>query len=343
MKTKLFLLCLVSAVCLSQAHAGDKERRGTAGSDQLLIPVTARTAALGAGFTSGLASASGLEGLFANPAALTVNAGTNALFSRTQYVADIGVNYFGIAQRFGANQLALTINTWDFGDIPLQTELAPEVSEVTWTANYTTVGATYAREFTDRISAGVTFKLVSERIDDVSSNGMAFDAGMTYVVGESGLRFGVSLKNFGPSREFGGTGLKRQAETFDEAGNPLGYNTTVTIDGAEYELPSLLNFGVAYTRALGSAAEVTLMSNFRSNSFASDQYSAGLEVGLREILYLRGGYEFQNDMDLTFYSGANLGAGLNLSMGGTALTVDYAYRATEFFDAVQMVTASITL
>jgi hypothetical protein len=345
MKTKLVLLCLLAAFCLplGQAQAGDKDRRGTAGSEQLLIPVTARTASLGAGFTSGLGSASGLEGLFANPAALTVNAGTNALFSRVQYVADIGVNYFGIAQRFGSNQIALTVNTWDFGDIPLQTEVAPEISDVTWTANYTTVGATYAREFTDRISAGVTFKVVSERIDDVSSSGMAFDAGMTYVVGESGLRFGVSLKNFGPSREFSGTGLKRQGQLFDELGNPVGQPATTTLDGAEYELPSLLNFGVAYTRDLGESASVTLMSNFRSNSFASDQYSAGLELGLRNILFVRGGYEFQDDMDLTMYSGANFGAGLNLDLRGTALTVDYAYRATEVFEAINVITASITL
>lgn len=334
---------IVVGLFATEARAGDKDRRGTAGSEQLLVPVTARTASLGAGFTSGLATASGLEGLFANPAALTSNPGTNALFSRMNYVADIGVNYFGVAQRFGANQIALTINAWDFGDIPLQTELQPEVSDVTWSANYMTVGATFARDFTDRIAAGVTFKLVNESIDDVSSTGMAFDAGMTYAVGESGLRFGVALKNFGPSRSFSGTGLKRQAELIDDAGSRTGRNATVTLDGADYELPSLLDFGIAYTRDLGASANVTLLTNFRSNSFASDQYSAGVELGLRNILFVRGGYQFESDMDLTMYSGANFGAGLNLEVAGNQLMVDYAYRATELFDSVQMITASITL
>lgn len=345
MKTKRFVVYLLAVglmtMTVMQAQAGDKKRRGTAGSEQLLIPVTARTAALGAGFASGLANASGLEGLFANPAALTVNAGTNALFSRMNYVADIGVNYFGVAQRFGANQIALTVNSWDFGEIPLQTEQNPEISDVMWTAGYVTVGGTYAREFTDRISAGVTAKLVNERIDDVSSSGLAFDAGMTYVVGESGLRFGVSLKNFGPQRQYGGTGMVRFSTLPEQ--DPSAKAQAVQLEGAQYELPSLLNFGMAYTREVGAGAIVTVLGNFRSNSFANDQYSAGLELGFRNLLFVRGGYQFENDMDLTFYSGMNFGAGLNLDVGGTAVSVDYGYRSMELFDAVQMVTASVTL
>ena len=340
MKTKFFVLCLLAvgftAMTIADASAGDKKRRGTAGSEHLLIPFTARTASLGAGFASGLANASGLEGLFANPAGLTVNAGTNAIFSRMDYVADIDVNHFGVAQRFGANNLALTLTGWNFGDIPLQTEEEPDVTDVTWSAANYTLGATYAREFTDRISAGVTFKIVSERIDDMSANGLAFDAGMTYSVGESGLRFGVALNNFGPERTFAGTGLKRD-------GAVGGRTQTVSIDGGDYELPSLLSFGVAYTRELGSAAEMTLLGNFRSNSFSSDQYSAGLELGFQDLIYVRGGYQLEEDMDLTFYSGANFGAGLNLNVAGASLMVDYAYRTTEVFDGVNIITASVTL
>ncbi len=340
MKTKLLVLCVLAVgfmtLTLDDAQAGDKDRRGTAGSEQLLVPLTARTVGLGGGFASGLTGASGLEGLWANPAALTVNTGTNALFSHMAYVAEIDVNHIGIAQRFGANQIALTITNWGFGDIPLQTEANPEITDVTWSASFYTVGATYARDFTDRIAAGVTFKVVSERIDDMNATGVAFDAGMTYTVGESGLRFGVSLKNFGPQRAYDGTGLNRNARVG-------GMDATISLDGADYELPSLLNFGIAYTRPLGAAAEVTLLGNFRSNSFASDQYSAGLEFGLQNLVYIRGGYQFEEDMDLTMFSGANFGAGLNLNAVGTALTVDYAYRTTDPFDGVHVITASVTL
>ncbi|MEZ4698114.1 MAG: PorV/PorQ family protein [Rhodothermales bacterium] len=345
MNKKLIAYSLVAAclltIAVTDADAQKDRRRGTAGADYLLVPVTARTASLGTTTTSGLNDMAGVEVVFSNPAGLATNPGTNALFSRMQYVADIGVNYIGIAQNFGSNNIALTVTSWDFGDIPLQTEELPEISSVTWTASYLTAGLTYARQFTDRISAGVTAKLLNEKIDDTGASGMAFDAGMTYAVGESGLRFGVSLKNLGQQMNYSGDGLVRLIRLPDQRGNATP--NAVTLDGAAYELPSLLNFGVSYTRPLGGNSNVTVLGNFRSNSFTEDQYAAGVEFGLMNVLHVRGSYELQGDMDNTFYTGASFGAGLNLNLGGTGLTVDYAYRATDYFDGVNMVTASITL
>lgn len=343
MKTKLLLTCalVIGFLTSPAADVRAQDRTGTAGAQQLLIPVTARTASLGSGFTSSIPGANGLEGLSANPAALTVNASTNALFSRMNYLADIGVNYFGIAQNFGANNVALTVTAWDFGDIPLQTEDSPEISDVTWTATFITVGGAYARQFTDRISGGVNFKLVSERIDDMNSNGLVFDAGITYAVRETGLRFGVSLKNFGFARNYDGTGLVRFARIPGQ--NPDAQPSAIEIDGAEYELPSLLNFGVSYSRPFGEGAVVTVLGNFRSNSFSEDQYSAGLEAGYRNLFYVRGGYEFQQDMDRNAFMGWGLGAGVNLDVSGNTLSVDYAYRPAEALGNVQMITAAITL
>ena len=345
MKTKLLAYCLVAAFlaafALPDAQAQKDRRRGTAGADYLLVPVTARTAALGTTTTSGLSDMSGVEVLFSNPAGLTTNGGTNALFSRMEYVADIGVNYLGVAQNFGNNNIALSLMSWDFGDIPLQTETQPEISSVTWSASYITAGLSYARQFTDRISAGVTAKVLSENIDDVSATGMAFDAGMTYSVGESGLRFGVSLKNLGPQMAYSGDGLVQLIRLPDQNGNATP--NAVTLEGADFELPSLLNFGVAYSRPIGASSMVTVLGNFRSNSFEQDQYAAGLEVGLMDILYVRGSYQLQSDMDNTFYTGTNFGAGLNLNLGDTRFNVDYAYRSTDFFDGVNMITASVTL
>lgn len=322
------------------AQAGDKDRRGTAGSTQLLVPLTARGAVFGAN-TSGLRSMSGVEALFSNPAALTLNTGSNAVFSRMEYVADINVNYFAFAQRFGNNQVALALNTWDFGDIPLQTETSPDISDVTYTANYTTLSAAFARQFTDRIAAGVTVKYVTERIDDVSAGGVAFDGGMTYEVGESGLRFGVALSNFGAAKSYGGTGLVRFVQLPGQISG--AQNTAVVVEGSDYELPSLLSFGISYTRDLAQGATLSALGNFRSNSFSEDLYSGALELGLRNILFIRGGYHMQADMDLSMYTGVNLGAGLNLDLNGTAFSFDYAYRATEVFDNVHMITTSLTL
>lgn len=337
----VFLAMLVFGATFSDARAGDERRKGTAGAQQLLVPLTARYASLGGSLTSGLAGVNGLEILYSNPAGLTLNGGTSVLFSRMQYVADIGVNYFGFAQRLGNNQLAFTVNAWDFGDIPLQTEENPEITDVTYNISMITASAAYARQFTDRIAAGATFKVLNERFDNVGGTAVAFDAGMTYTVGESGLRLGVSLKNIGTDLTHGGAGMVRFTRIPSQ--RPDASNNALELDGASVELPSMLNFGMSYTRDVGAGSVVTLLGNFRSNSFDQDQYSGGLELGFRDIVFVRGGFELSQDMDLSFYSGANFGAGLNLNVAGTQVAVDYAYRGTEFFDAIQMFTASVQL
>ncbi len=316
-------------------------RAGSAGAAELLVPLTARYTSLGATGTAGLVNMHGLEALYANPAGLALNNGTAALFSRLEYVADIGVNYFGVGQSFGNNNIALTISAWDFGEIAKQTEIAPEISDVTFDVSFITAGLTYARQLTDRIAAGVTVKVVNEAIDDLNASTVAFDAGMTYVVGESGLRLGVSLKNIGNEVQFSGTGLIQQVRLPGQ--DPSAQNNAVSIESEGVQLPSLLNFGVSYSRELGAGSVVTVLGNYRSNSFDQDQYAGGLELGFQDIVYVRGGYQLTEDMDQTFFQGATFGAGLNLNLGGSRVAVDYAYLPTDFFEDVQYITLSVTL
>jgi hypothetical protein len=285
----------------------------------------------------------GLEALYSNPAGLAMNTGTAALFSRLDYVADIGVNYLGLAQKVGDNSsIGFTVAAWDFGSIFKQEEISPEISEVTFDVSYLTVGMHYARQLTDRIAAGASLKLVSEKIDDMSASTMAFDAGMTYVVGESGLRLGVSLKNVGNEIQYSGNGLVRQVHVPGQ--EPTANSNALAFESDGVQLPTLLNFGVAYARDIGGAGVVTLLGNFRSNSFDQDQYSFALEYNFNDLLFLRGGYSAAEDMDQSMYKGVSYGAGLNLDLGGTrVLRIDYAIVPTDFFDNVQYFTATVTL
>jgi hypothetical protein len=335
------LLAALAGLWAPGARAQGDDRVGTAAMEELLVPVTARTVALGATLTGGLANLSGIEAVQSNPAALMVNNGTAALFSRTEYVADIGINYVGVAQRFGANNVALALTSWDYGEIARQTEAAPEVDpNVTWDASILVLGATFGRQFTDRIAAGVTLKALGRRIDDAESNGLAFDAGMTYVVGESGLRFGVSLKNFGTEMQFDGEGLNRPLPGTGPEGPG---EIAVEIEDLEAELPSLLNFGVSYTRAFSGDLSVTGLANFRSNAYDLDNYAAGLELGYAELFFVRGGVNVTSDSDADFWDVWSVGAGLNLDLVGTNLMVDYAYRPSSVFDGANIFTVNLNL
>lgn len=352
MKAKVLIYSLLAFVVVGlvfETSTAQNKRRGTSGASELLVPLTARASSMSAPVTSGLSDLNPLEAVIANPAGLTSASGTAAMFSRTEYVADIGINYFGIAQAFGNNVLSINVSSWDFGTLYKTTESAlttqggsgPEISDITYEAGNVVFGVSYARQFTDRIAAGVTVKGVSEKIDDLSASGVAFDAGMTYVAGESGLRFGVALKHFGPQMQYKGIGLTRFAALPSQ--EPGAKQNAVNIESEAFELPSQLNVGVAYTRQIGSSADVTFMGNFASNSFTQDQYAGGLELGVMNLVYLRGGLMLVDNSDYTFYKEYNLGAGLNLDLSGSRLTVDYAFLPTDFFDDVNMFTVGFEL
>ncbi len=346
MKTKLLALCATAVALLGPGATGaaaQDDRVGTAAMEELLVPVTPRTVALGSALTAGLANISGVEAVQSNPAALLSSTGTNALFSRSEYLDDIGINYLGISQSFGANSVALTVTNWDYGTLNRTTVENPDVNlddPLTYDASTFVVGGTFSRRFTDRIGAGFTLKALGRTIDAATSGSLAFDAGITYVVAESGLRFGVALQNLGGEMTFSGGGLQ---QSIGQNG-PNGNNTIGgEIDDLPSQLPSVLNFGAAYTRQFAGDLSVTGLANFRSVSYDLERYSGGLEIGYANLAYLRGGVDLTSDTAQDLWQGWNVGAGLNLDFQNTNLKVDYAYRPTQFFGGVNVFSVGIGL
>ncbi|MFN3596823.1 MAG: PorV/PorQ family protein [Rubricoccaceae bacterium] len=343
MKTTLLALVAMAgllAVPSAQAQDGGDPRSGTAAMEQLLVPVTARTISLGSAFTASLADANAVEASQSNPAAITTNQSTALLFSRTQYFADTGINFAGVAQTFGANSVALTLTSWDWGNMIRTTVDAPENGSLTWTASTVIIGGTYARQLTDRIAAGVTLKGLSETIDQSSAQGIAFDAGITYAVPESGLRFGVALKNFGNAMSFSGGGLNRPLPTTGPGGTGEIAGGIIASEG---ELPSLLSFGASYNRQFAGDLSATVLANYRSNSYDMDQFAAGVEIGYANLLYVRGGLDLTTEPSMRAQEIYNLGAGLNLPLGTSRLNIDYAFQPASFLGSINMFTLGFNL
>ncbi len=334
------VLALLPGLVAFEALGQSNERYGTGALSELTVPVTPRTVSLASTLTGGMNGASGVEALISNPAAILINPSTTAMFSRMNYVADTGVNYFGVAQRFGSSNIGLTVTSWDFGDIPETTVENPEISpDNTWSAATIAVGLTYGRQLTDRIAAGITFKGLSQRIDDIDARTVALDAGMTYVVGESGLRFGVSLRNFGPQFSFNGVGLQDPIITASPAGD---YEVPGEIRDVRSELPSMLNFGAVYQREFAPELSATVLANFRSNSYDVNQYAGGLELNFQNVLFVRGGMDVPTQ-PLVHWAEWNIGGGLSLPVGPSRLMVDYAYRPSKVFNSVNVFAATFTL
>lgn len=327
-------LILICALAATNVFASGGKRNGTAGAQELLIPVGARGMALQSSFVSGI---QGIEAIYYNPAGLgSGSASAEAMFSQMNYIADIGVSYAAIATRFeGFGALAFSVKSLDFGDIPVTTTQNPYGTGATFSPTFVTVGLTYANALTDRINVGVNFNIITEKIVRTSASGLSVDAGVQYngLAGVNGLKFGVVLKNFGPQMRFEGSDLIRQAAE----NNSLRGTQFFNIEAATFELPSQLELGLAYENRFTNDYKATIMSSFQNNNFSNDEYRFAGEFSFQDMLYLRGGYALMPDAreDEERIFGATFGGGVHLN-AGVAITVDYAYRTAEFFDANHM-------
>lgn len=333
-KVLLVLLLLLMSMTVSTVWAGNDSKRGAAGGLEVLLPVGARGQALGG---ANLATTSGIEAIHWNPAGVgRINTSGEAMFSHTNYIADIGLSYGAVAinaEGFGA--IALSVKTVDFGNIAETTEDFPEGTGATFSPVFSVVGLTYSRLLTDRISVGATVKVISEAIGRTSATGMGFDAGVQYAFASdsplSGLRFAVALKNLGPTMEYDGADLERNVTIPNSAANapvrPLKFNTQA------FELPSTLDLGISYDYTISEMNRFTVNTIFQNSNFGSDEYRAGLEYAFNEQIFLRGGYLYAPTQSNTASNifGLSGGAGFNLDLGGMIVRVDYAYRDTEYF------------
>lgn len=332
--TGALVVCLALLLLAGTAPA-QNQRTGTSAAPELLIPVGARDMAMAG---SSIATVEGVEGLYWNPAGVgRMHRAAEGMFSTMSYIADIQVSYGAVAAKFGDfGTVGLSFKSLDFGDIPLTTVADPTgLSGAVFSPNYITLGLTYSRELTDAIAAGITVKLVSERIDRVSSSGTAFDFGLQYngLVGARGLALGVAVKNIGGEMKFDGPGLLRTA-TSSEGDRP---EQRYTLAAGSFELPATIEIGLSYTGNVGDNMQYGLNGVYASNNLYLDQYKLGGEYGFlydKVKIFARGGYELVPQIENKEANiwGPALGFGLVYDAGGVELTVDFAYRAAKYFD-----------
>lgn len=330
--TLLVFGLLVAFVTTSFAGRGDKS--GTSAAPELLIPVGARDIALAG---SSLAWTTGIDAIYWNPAGLSrTDHGAEAVFSNMSYIADISVQYVGIATTFeGFGTLGLTLKSISIGDMEITTEDVPDGTGQIFSPTYVTLGLTYSRLLTDRISIGLTTNFISERIDRVSATGVAFNFGVQYsgFAGVSGLNIGVAAKNIGPPMKFDGSGLLREASVTDILRPASFYK----IEAQSDELPSTVELGISYGYKLEETSVFTVSSIFQNQNLSDDEYKIGLEYGYDNTLFVRGGYNFtQESRPGSYLYGATAGAGIHYAFSGLDVTVDYAYRHVKFLEPNHM-------
>ena len=354
------LTCVLFGILLMPsmtANAGNDDRRGTSGAAELLINPWVRSSGWGGVNT---ACGSGVDALFSNVAGLAHTPGTEPTFGYTSWLQNSGVRNLavGLAQSLGDyGVLGLSVNSMNFGTIDKTTVGSPEMgNNGTFKISMMNIAVSYAKAFSNTIYAGATIKIVNEGIDNVTGTGVGIDAGVKYVTGDNyELKFGIALKNWGPSMSFSGDGLSTNA-LFQYS----NHYQTLEQRSASFELPSSLNIGMSYDFLFAeNKHRVTVAGNFASMAFGRDLYTAGLEYGFMKYFMLRASYTYEEALTESLFDengstslmsgfacGASVVAPLSKAKNGKNgidISFDYSFRATKVMGGIHSIGASLAL
>ncbi len=342
---KLLIIAVAATIGLT-TYAGNPDRAGSSGAGHLLVNPWARTSGNG---SAGMASIRGIEAQFLNVAGLAFTRKTELVFTNNNYLVGTGirVNAFGFGQKVGeTGALGLSVTNMNFGDLDITTEELPEGGIGTFSPNYTNIGLSYAKGFSNSIYGGITVRMISEAIYNVRSQGFSFDAGIRYVTGpKDNLRFGIALRNVGPPMRYRGDGMSISA-VIPSTGNAI----TVEQRSERFELPSLVNVGIAYDFIFNDKMKLTTDLQFTSNSFTRDNIAIGGEFGFRERFFVRAGYGTEIGIEdgeerMSVFTGPSVGATVQIPVGSgeSKIGLDYGYRVTNPFNGVHSIGVHITL
>jgi len=242
-----------------------------------------------------------------NPGALSRLSYPAVGLSHTFWIAGLDYAYAAISWPYKAvHRIGLQAQFLTSGPIERRTEYQSTGTGEYFTATYWAAGPVYAYEFSDRFSAGGSFKVVREQLDFFQATTWLVDMGFLYQTDVRDFRFGVVVQNFGPNSR-----LRVRRGWADQA--PL-----VLLRG---EPPAAL---VAIGAALGGGArgvhriEGAFQLNHPNDN--TENLRLGLEYSYNGLLFLRVGQK----LGLVEQYVPTVGIGLSRGVGRGRLAVSYA-------------------
>lgn len=355
------LLGGLPAISAAQTTGVDQDNTpyGTTAAEFLLFGAGARGTALGTAFA---AIATDVSALYYNPAGIALMPRSGAMVGTYDYVASTRYSWGGIAFPFGGGSRAvgIQVGTFGFKDQPVYTAEQPEGTGSVYSVSQTVAGITFAQNFSDRFSAGITAKGVFDNLGEASGQAFAVDFGTNFHAQLSGhpIRFSFVVSNLGTNLSYSGSKLETDAPRDSIPGEaPVPQNPQPSeFRTKDFPLPTIFRVGLAYDLIAGDNNRLTLLSDFNQPNNNAAGFSAGGEWATQRLggsnfgFALRGSYSYAaaNNLDPVDpattalgdeenLQGLALGGGLNYGTGNFNVGFDYAWRylgvlgSTNFF------------
>ena len=338
---KTLLCILVSAACLAGSAFGQQDNKaGTTAAQFLKIGVGARAIGMA---EAAVGLADDPTSMYWNVSGLTGVTTTTITATHTNWFAGISHQYFGIVlpvgddHRFGLNATVL-----DAGEIETTTEEEPHGTGDFYKANDVAVGVSYAARLVDFFSFGATVKFVSQSIANESASAIGVDLGTTLRTGYKGITIGMAFTNFGTTLQLDGRDLHRTYDPHPNNSANTGVSSYLATES--WDLPVMFRVGIGWDLVGAGDAllhddlhAVRLAIDARHPNDAPENASVGAEYEWGQLIALRGGYFFNDDVRTW-----SAGGGVRWhSDGSFAVGVDYAYASLDPLGPIHVFTLTM--
>ena len=293
----------------------------------LKIGIGARSSAMGEACIANLNS---IDAVFWNPAAITQMQRLESSFSYTKWIGDLNVTAGAVGltvDRLGS--IALDYIAMDYGDIPEALVTSPDGKLDTRTGlNFSggdlSVGLSFSKMFTDRLSIGIRTKYLREDLYTYSTSLWAFDVGTYYNTGWKGIRLAMTAQNFASQARW----LKTQQREEQQYEVPLVFRIGTSID--------LLGGKDLFLGGNPNKQRLSLnIDAIHSNDYA-ERLNIGAEYWLWNRIALRTGYRTNREE-----GHFSVGAALNIPMDFTNLVVDYSFVDYDYLNSAHQFTVML--
>jgi len=316
------LVFLYTFAAYSQSFVSDVSKRGTSAAAFLSIGQSARATGMGSAFVSMSGDPSAI---YWNPAGIADIDGVSLLFDHTNWIADVGYNYFAGAYGIeGLGTIGLSVVVSDIGDMNVTTINQPEGTGQTFTATDFAVSLTYAVKLTENFAIGFNPKFIYQSIWNMNASSFAIDLGVQYRTPFDEMILAMSISNFGTKMKLDGN---TTLVLFDNDPNSSGNNDKIPayLETNNWALPLIFRVGLAYEPIKAENHKLTLALDALHPSDNYESVNVGAEYTFMDLLSLRGGYQslFLDEAEQTFA----LGFGIKKQViGNVTLYFDYAYQ-----------------
>jgi hypothetical protein len=290
---KLFFVIIIVSTIFNISWSQNINRAGTSAAQFLKFGVGARASAMG---EAGVTLTNDVSGLYWNPSGIARIGKPSLMVSRNALYTNLAYSFLGFVYPFTANSaIGISAIFLNSGEMEVTTLEDPQGTGTYFSWESYSLGISYSRFVTDRLSLGVSLKYIREGAYSQKAQSVAVDIGSLLDTGVLGMKLGMSLCNLGTDMQLSGSSLGIQHDWYTNHSSTI--SSDAFLETGKWHLPLIFRLGLS-TELVGKKGQLK-KSQVNRIIIAADTYDPndallrsnfGLEYEWNIILALRAGY-----------------------------------------------------